>query len=242
MSEQDQTKYIAGKPISPESRFQKWIGDVHVRISGLGSYDLTKQSVIDHIKAFIDPLDLDINLVFDDDVTYGGINFIFRHRGKQPDPFTTRETTAYTSYQLGPHKVAVPHTVMDIRIDLDIINEYKPDDSRQYAFYNVIMHELIHALFIKHHLVEHTKVPRALMRSKLSSDKLYWTFNDEQLLLQKYGKQGEGFTFDDTDIGKHVHIIYKGRKKKQFSISRKITDNEMYITNLPNGRRKIVIE
>lgn len=219
--------------------------DVHVKIEGLDNepqYD--KQKLIDHFQENIDPLDLSINLIFDDQVngdTNGGIKLNYLRYHKEGFLANTVPTKYYKwGPTLGEHKTIIPYTVMTATINLNFLDKYPIDnDNNHHAFLNNGLHELMHTLGVPHlHAIK--KMDNPLMNPYLSTDKLYFTENDKRALIQLYGKHGRVFYFEPEQVGRRLYLIHKW--KKRFSYSMQITDTIMNIDGLKKGNYKEIIE
>lgn len=235
-------KFYDNRLYSPESRARRWFESVNVEFNGLDRFQYTKQQCIDYIKAQTDHLDLNVKFNFDKDISKtGGIRLTFNRSGKVSNPFETRESMFYLPTKIGTYDAMIPKTIMECRINLDMIEVYPDDMNRFHAFFNVVLHEFIHALFIPEHTVEHPKVPKSCMNVKVSTADLYWTANDEQLILQKYGRVGEEFAFKAKDVGKNFLINYRAKKKDTHNMVRHITSENVKLIGLPKGKKHISV-
>lgn len=231
------------KLISPEAKAHRWLEDVHIRIRGLETYEFDKQDLIDHILKYIEPLDLTIKPIFDDDLSSGGIDFYYRRYGLRANPYNTRQGTSYVKGQKlgGIYETIVPFTTQFITIDKDHLDLYK-GNNRHHAFLNSGLHEFIHAFcFYEEHLAQHRKMPNPLMSSELSTSILEWSYSDQRLLLDKYGRRGKEFNFKESDLGKDLILLHK-KKPQKHSIAKNITDTRMHIEGLKRGKYKKIIK
>lgn len=236
---------IVGRPrlIAPEAKFGQWHNEVHVKIKGLDDYEFSREELEFYLEDRIDDLDLELDILFDDDITMGGIEYNFIRLGKRKQPFNTNQGTIFMQGEpLGPYNTIVPFAKNVITVDLDFLDLYDKSNKKN-AFLNLSLHEFIHALVFTEsdsmHLPQHKKIPNPLMSSELSTAWLEWTYNDKRLLLDKYGKRGKLYKFDKEDIGRDLILLNK--KNKKMSVSSKITDEEMYIDWLWKGKHKRIV-
>lgn len=216
-----------------EKRFGRWApGEVHVKITDkTNSIDeFTKQELIAHTLQSLAEIDLDIQLVFDDNTNNGGINITYDYY----DTHWCGNTQRVAAFNLNDTPVFRP----SIKINANCIDAFPEGNNKTNGFKNTFLHEMLHALFVDHIKVI-KPMPVALMNPYVSTDRTYWTYNDQQKLLELYGHKYKILKFSEEDIGKTAFIIYKNKAK---SITMPITSTEMKLEFLPKGPRRIVIQ
>jgi len=213
----------------PESVFNRWVpGDVHVSIEGFDE-DLKAELIVytQSVFATIKPK-LDINLVFDDNIVDGGIEILYGDF----QGVICASTRNSGEFNLD---LKVINTQL-IRIQRSCIELFPEGINRDNAIKNIFLHEFNHALFLGHIKSLRGNMPIALMNPYISTDKLYFTFNDEQKILTKYGVHGRTFNYDEDDIGKTQYLLYTNEHK---SISFPITDGVMVVDWLKKNHKPI---
>lgn len=218
--------------------------DLHVKIQGLeNETQYSKQTLIDYIKQNIEPLNLRLNLIFDDVVDHtskGGITFTF-HRHLSGDSFGTRKITGFRQELLGTKLVLYPYTVMSTKIDLRVMDQFLGPNNPN-AFKNICFHEFLHGLGVAHIDFLPKKMSTPLMREDgLSTDKLYYNYNDKRAARSLYAHHGEKLVFKPEEVNKTCCIIQKKNKNKKKSFCFKITNQVMWVIDLPQRYKKEII-
>jgi hypothetical protein len=226
---------------TPEELFGRWApGDVHVKLVNFTEDERTK--FLARIDDTIGKLTLDINLVFDDDVSSGGITVSLLdppHTG-----LVTNYATSFRVEDIGGSQIYVPVRLAACKIARSTIEQYPESTNgkpiRENVFLNALVHEFIHGLLIRDHTTNYLgKVPTSLMNPYLSaSGDLYWGWNDKRAILAKYGYQGKKFVFGEADIGKWCILRYKDNRVSTTFV---ITDAIMYVPFIKQGRYKVKI-
>ena len=227
--------------------------DLHVKIRGLDDEpEYNRETVEDYIMSRLNPLSLDLNIIWDDELAEGGISFYF-HRdiayGQDSNPFVMRKTWGFRNtdieYPPGSGNFLTDKVLTaSIRINLNYMDKFPADAKNRYhAFRNIVLHEFLHGLGICH--LMHINIGKkkkgmleTVMKTRVSTDKLYWTKSAEMALRRLYGGVGKKFTFTDEDIGKTVYFLHWWSNKKSFAlpVDRKV----MYVHGVKHGYKVVV--
>lgn len=210
----------------------------HLRIKNA---PIDNGTIMGFINSRLEPLnlDLEIELVNDHVMDGNDIELIFTDAEcPGTDQYGTREFTFYQNGPVvGPYQTVYPYSVQVIKIYIDCLP--LDDINRYYATYNVFSHEILcHALTgdTSHLGYIRGKMPKPLCSKSLSTDKHYWTYNDQRRLLEAFGKHGRTMYFTEEDIGKTCYLIYQNEDK---SVSFPITSTEMRVDWLLKNKKKI---
>ena len=209
---------------------------VHVKFTNFSNGD--KMAAINYIKSKIDPLHLDIKLVFDDNLI-------------RPDGLTegieirntvgTSTVCAKTSTVSGFDEVNFEWAVKKIiRIDTTC---YGTTFAYGAPWYNVILHEFNHALFMDHIENRDHTIPPVLMFSDVYLDRdLLWSFADQWQLKRKYNRNQwvnyKRMNFRRKDIGKYCFLV-RGNRSVGFRIQQQ-SELLPYLGRLDKYRRVII--
>lgn len=205
----------AGKSLSLPPFPTSWrIGQrVHVKFTDFP--DLDKAEAIRYIKSRIDPLNLDIKLVFDDNlVRPDGITEGIEFRNMIGTTTTCAKTSTTGALDFN-NEWAVKKT---IRIDTTCEGGTIADSE---FWYNNILHEFLHALFLPH-LPYLKSMPVPLMWSSAElRNQLLWSFNDQWNLRRKYNRNQlvnyKRVNFRRLEIGNTCYLV-KGDKSVSFRV------------------------
>lgn len=212
----------------------------HVSITGLDDFEISAQELQDYWGSLLSPLDLDLELVYDDDTTHDGDISIIFAAGACPanDWFGTREWTFYKYADIvGPYQFVIPYKIQVVKLYKECFYNYD-DTNRRRAIINAVTHELtIHALTGDQTHISHIpgKMDKPLGGIHLSTDKLYWIWADKRRLLKVFGKHGTLVKFNEEDVGKVCYFIYENPAK---SFSELITGTEMHVDYMPKGKKR----
>ena len=206
---------------------------VHVKFTDFPDAD--KSEAIRYIKSKIDPLHLDIKLIFDDNLVRPdgikeGIEFI-----NLPYTTTVCAKTSTVAGLTNDNQWAVKKT---IRLDTTCEGGTMSDGD---FWYNNILHEFLHGLFIPH-LPYLPSMPVPLMWSTLTlRERLVWSFNDEWNLKRLYSRNKlinyRRMAFRRLDLGKTCYLV---KEDKSVSFTVKFQSELLpYLDKLDSYRRVV---
>jgi hypothetical protein len=207
--------FSASKATLPEFPTAWRVGQkVHVKFTNFPELD--KAEAIRYIKSKIDPLHLDIKLVFDDNLKReDGITEGIELRNMNFTTTTCAKTSTTGALDFD-NKWAVKQT---IRIDTTCKGGTIADSE---FWYNTILHEFNHALFMPHHYYIKGRMPVPLVLTTLEmQNQLLWTYNDQWNLKRLYNRNQvvnfKRVNFKRRDLGKTAYLI-NGDKSVSFTI------------------------
>lgn len=125
-------------------------------------------------------------------------------------------------------------------INLDRLSNFKGDDY-SIAIRNTVRHEFLHALLAIHH----KKIPfryKPLMNKTLSSDKVYWTYDDRKQLMELYPIKKRPDKIVDFQVGQVNKTAYFICKERPKSFQLFISNVRLPIFYFPRTVCKLVIE
>lgn len=232
--------------VLPDSPTEWAIGQkVHVRIRGLSNGDKADQ--IAYTQSKIDPLKLDIKLVFDDNLKLpSGISegISISYIPVSVECYGTRKITGYLQDANG--NLTTAHRIMSIRIGLDCYggkrdNLFRDGSTSEIYWFNVFLHEFNHALDMDH-LTWLKKMPEPLMNHYASATKLLWTYADQWQLKRKYATRDRllnyrRINFKRSEPGKTCYLI-NGDDSISFKIG---SQSELlpYVKNLSKYKKVV---
>ncbi len=202
--------------------------------------DEEKSAMINYFKYRLDPMGLDINIIYDQSTKqpWGGRSGIRIMKVEG-----TPGACARTSASWGADNEGNLRPNQTIRLDYTGSCSEFQYDVNPVLFKNTMMHELMHALWIPHLEFIPALMPQPLMSTETAnakgSSELLWTFNDEWQLHQRYHRNKilvfKGLRFKRRDIGKTCFLV-QGEK----SISFRITNQFVRVTGLKGKYRRKV--
>ena len=212
----------------------------HVSITGLDGFEVSSQELQDYWSTLLTPLNLDLELVYDDRLEDGDIRIVFSSAAcPDSDQFGTRQWTFYTDGPIvGPYQIVYPYKLQLVKLHKECLYKYD-DTNRHNAILNAVTHELFcHALTDDTTHISHifNKMPKPLCDPYLSTDQLYFSWSDKRRLLEAFGKHGKKMLFKPEDIGKACYLLYANGDK---SFGFTITDEVMVVDWMQNNSSKI---
>ena len=211
----------------------------HVSITGLDGFDVSAQELKDYWSTLLTPLNLDLELVYDDRLEDGDIRIVFSNAPcPDSDQFGTRQWTFYTNGpKIGGYQILYPYKIQLVKLYKECLYKYD-DTNRRNAIFNAVTHELFcHALTDDTTHLQHifNVMAKPLCNPYLNTDQLYFTWADKRRLLEAYGQHGKKMSFTNEDIGKTCYLLYENGDK---SFSFPITSEEMVVDwILPNSKK-----
>lgn len=206
---------------------QEWGIRQKVHVQFIDFNDTDKAELIRYFKSLIEPMNLDIELVFDDNLqrTDGareGIK-IMNTVGTTTTCFKTSTSWGYTN------DLSEAVRVKTIRIDTTCYGGQrtgtKTIEGVEYPediyWHNVITHELLHGLDLEH-LPYIKPMPATLMWSSTELEKrLIFTFNDQWNLKRIHNRDSltryKRINFKRADLGKTCYLIKESNPDKSVS-------------------------